>query len=929
MMPNGPIRTFTNQHPVPRNPSNFKLLCESSIGNLRSDDMCKASVLRIGSALCVVAWGALAAPDGPNMLGNADLSARGADGLPTQWEVRFEGEGVKGTTAMVAGPEGKPAIRIECTAFPAGSNRAWVIFKQDGTVKTKPGQKLSMSFWLKKEGMRSDSVTMAVMRKKPWGTIAQARLPATETWQETQIIVQPAAAGGDCDDTRFEIFFMETGTLYLADLRVAETSKSMIVVNPIRQQMVRETRLAAEKNLIRNGSFEVGTSDWGTSAFDYGVVKIDPTAAHHGASSGVVELNRAALPSGYKDYPKATEVLFESVRTVTKGWLRFEEGQAYTLSVFLKSDRPGRQAKIEAYFMTGESEAKTVSLSDRWQRYVLTFQAPDLFGFVGISAATEDGEARLWIDEVQLERGEQATDYASRYPVELALHAQRPGGVHYTGEQVVLGLETWFRTPADQAEVELSVADFRGQRVGGETLALTAGSAPTKWQVPVADNGYYVLSATVRGKGFEYRTEQPLVIVYPYAKTYGNRGARFGTNHPYYTDLLQGVAQDAGVFWVRDWTLKWDNVEPKQGVWDFSGPEIFFARAKRLNLRVQAILPDPSAGWASSGPPEARGKRLGDAYEDLWYLPKDMADYHRYVRECITRYRDITDAWEVLNEPAAHKCRDWLVGENYEQFLLAVKEEAAKVDPALKIMRCGLHYLDQAEEPNARAARLADILSEHVYPQYTNTLTFLGHVQRITDFQAAHDAKRDIWFTEYGMYSNDHSNVMHAMSSSYVTYGDERIAAAYNVKYLTILFSHGVSKVFFHQRTWPLGLNKRSHRIHFDMLFDYGPRPHKFFVAANAMAWLLPPGTKPGVPVCETGPVFAYGFERPDDRVLVVWTDGVESALTREMQAAMQGVTVYDVMGGKLDQLNAFSDDPVYLVGSVSRITALERLLRP
>jgi len=389
------------------------------------------------------------------------------------------------------------------------------------------------------------------------------------------------------------------------------------------------------------------------------------------------------------------------------------------------------------------------------------------------------------------------------------------------------------------------------------------------------------------------------------------------------------MAQDAGVFWVRDWTLKWDNVEPEKEVWDFSGPEIFFARARRLNLRVQAILPDPSAGWASSGPPEARGKRLGDAYEDLWYLPKSMADYRRYVHECIKRYRDVTDAWEVLNEPFAHKCRDWLVEDKYEQFLKVVKEEAVKVDPALKIMRCGLHYLDKTEEPNARAARLADILSEHVYPRYHNTLTFLGHVKKITDFQAAHNAKRDIWFTEYGMYSNDHPNVTHAIASNYVTYGDERIAAVYNLKYLTILFSHGVSKVFFHQRTWPLGLNKRSHRIHFDMLFDYGPTPHKFFVAANAMAWLLHPGTKPGTPIAEAGPLFAYSFERPKDRALMVWTDDAEIALSRELQAGLEGVTVYDVMGGKLEQLRAFADDPVYLIGSTSRIKALEKLLQP
>ena len=149
----------------------------------------------------------------------------------------------------------------------------------------------------------------------------------------------------------------------------------------------------------------------------------------------------------------------------------------------------------------------------------------------------------------------------------------------------------------------------------------------------------------------------------------------------------------------------------------------------------------------------------------------------------------------------------------------------------------------------------------------------------------------------------------------------------YNVKYLVILFGHGVSRVFFHQRTWPLGMNDKPNRIHFDMLFDYGPRPHKFFSGVNALAWFLPPGTKPGRPINEQGPIFAYRFDRPRDRVTIIWTDGAVMKLEESPQQLTRGLAVYNMMGKQLDRLDRVGDEPVYLIGIDERVEALEKML--
>ena len=111
------------------------------------------------------------------------------------------------------------------------------------------------------------------------------------------------------------------------------------------------------------------------------------------------------------------------------------------------------------------------------------------------------------------------------------------------------------------------------------------------------------------------------------------------------------------------------------------------------------------------------------------------------------------------------------------------------------------------------------------------------------------------------------------------------------------------------------------------MLFDYGPVPFKFFVAANAMSWFLHPGTSAGVPVNETGPIFAYSFRRAKDKVLVVWTDNTTIALNQAMQPLLDGVSKYNMMGNRLETVQAVGDEPIYLVGSTQRIDAIEEAL--
>ena len=74
------------------------------------------------------------------------------------------------------------------------------------------------------------------------------------------------------------------------------------------------------------------------------------------------------------------------------------------------------------------------------------------------------------------------------------------------------------------------------------------------------------------------------------------------------TDAFAGkrlieLASRGGVSWYRDWTLKWQHIEPKAGEmrWEIGDEQI--GRVLKENVSVLPLLPPfPSADWNSEAP---------------------------------------------------------------------------------------------------------------------------------------------------------------------------------------------------------------------------------------------------------------------------------------------------------------------------------------
>ncbi|MFZ5501164.1 MAG: hypothetical protein ACOY58_04545, partial [Candidatus Micrarchaeota archaeon] len=398
--------------------------------------------------------------------------------------------------AIVDGPNGRKALKITCTDCPLTPYPKWITLSQRNTLVTKRGERLYISFWARKENIKENFVEVGIKNLKPWANIMETAVTISDDWRQVETVVTPVQSS---DNTCFQITFPDvykSATLYLSDVKVTKTDKEEIEYNPVRRKMEGEIKEAEEKNHVFNGDFEIGMKGWATENLDYNIVKLDKDMAHRGRRSARIDLDESSLPKGYRDYPRFEVIPCKEVFFAMEDWIRVEKGKEYTLSCALKSNKPGAKVDLGFFYMTRAKEVKPIVLSPEWGRHELRFTARDIFGFVGIVARTAEPSEKLWIDSVQLERGNAATEYSPKYPVETALYARRDGGIYYTGEKVEFRLVVC-QDGQDSGGVKsrFRVEDHRGNVVYQDErgIAVAEGSL----QIPIADNGHYKLIETV------------------------------------------------------------------------------------------------------------------------------------------------------------------------------------------------------------------------------------------------------------------------------------------------------------------------------------------------------------------------------------------------------------------------------------------------
>ncbi len=310
---------------------------------------------------------------------------------------------------------------------------------QVGVVGIERGKWYRLSFWVRGENLSKPVGSVAVSNTRPWGSSGvDGQFVAGKNWRQIELFCQ-ASDSVPAETSRLQFWFSGTGTMWFDDI-VLQTVEMTEEFHPaIATQGI--------TNLIPNSSFECGSAQWGSYSpkistwagnINQQLGTIDNSTAQHGRQSLRIDLDKSKAPVFYWDY---YEPIVEPICTVVcanEGWVPVQAGKSYVLSCYLKSDQPGIPALLLVHNAQRGSNVKAFKVDQQWTRYEFVFRPRSEFIWIGAGidlAESSIQTARLWIDAVQLELGDGASQYATRSPIESTITTPAVGNIFTTPEE--------------------------------------------------------------------------------------------------------------------------------------------------------------------------------------------------------------------------------------------------------------------------------------------------------------------------------------------------------------------------------------------------------------------------------------------------------------------------------------------------------------
>ncbi|HYD84806.1 MAG TPA: hypothetical protein VEA63_12160, partial [Opitutus sp.] len=426
-----------------------------------------------------------------------------------------------------------------------------------------------------------------------------------------------------------------------------------------------------------------------------------------------------------------------------------------------------------------------------------------------------------------------------------------------------------------------------------------------------------------------------------------------GVNHAYPTAELLGLAKQAGVTWHRDWSLKWQHIEPSKGEyrWDVSDPQVDRVTTQGLNL--MAMIPFPSTEWNSTAPdlatirkhsPRHGGGGQGDDQELLvrarWaWLPADPGELSEFVAKAVSRYRDRIQVWEFLNEalftlyslPSENVLKTKELKsykeEDYFQLLRQTAPAIRAANPNARIMGGGMFPGDRSALEMVKLGLLdyIDILGVHDYPSAAARTggevkapeALLSSMAILIETMRAHGGPKPLWMTEFSYFGSDDLPrdpwiPIEGLWSEPQLLSEKQVAD-YVIRYVTIFLGRYGEKIFLHS-----GCTGSVNRPGTESCLFADGAVRKVYPALAVFTELL--GAKPefvGDRINEGG--YAFAFETGEESLVVLW-DPEEKAEVR----VPRGIVCRDLMGRTIKSSSIrLGASPVYWSGASGKAAEL------
>ncbi len=869
-----------------------------------------------------------------NLVANGDF-ARVVDGQPAQWATSGSAVNVSQVLTVEQDAEGRPFARLVCTRCEQSGGDSHAMLAQNGQVTLGKGRLYRFSCRLRATGLAGRAIGVAVQETRGWLTTGlHTQLTVGPEWQTYRTLFRATRDVGPTG--RLQIWFTEAGTLDVADVSIVEEAAQQI-------EFTDTIAPAGGRNLVPNGSFELGGAGWSSMGRGVGWGDLDSlhgtieAGGTQGGSFLRVPLGDERTPVLYFDYFQPLVRRELRVLTANLGWIRVEKGAAYTLSCDMRASVAGVRAMLGARAQDPASgrvnqSSRPVSLTTTWCRYAHTFRPEHewVFVFAGPDLA-EEQRVDVDIDAVQLERSDQVTPFVPRTAWEFAIEPSRRAGIFVVGEPGALTLRlcNHAATPAT-ISVEFAVTDYcdRSVALPRRSVAVPPHASRTH-EVPLpADwRGYYRIRATAESGAESATAELCIAVVPPPVGT----DSVCGINHAFVSSGQIQLARKAGVTWYRDWSLKWQHIEPAQGEFHWERGDLQIDRVLHEGVNILPLLPPfPSAGWNSDAPDSLPA---GSSYPEnrlrASFAPKNPQDLAAYVGEAVHRYKDRVRIWEFLNEPiytsyALSADREGKLGgtrytpADYVALLELAAQGMRAADPTCRVIGgiAGGPMTFTREVIEAGCLTHVDIFNLHIYPGRRAPESYAQEVQSLLAMMDAHGGRKPIWITEFSYYGADNLPRRPFLPrpdnwSEERLLESERQCADYTVRFLLVMLAQGVDKVFIHS-----GASGRANDPNYECaLFDYGSAPRKLFPALAVLTGLL--GEHP---VCVgqwpvQGAGWVVAFETGTRSVIALWAEGEEAgpriAIPPGGDASVVDIVGRPVTGESLE----LSSSPAYLLG--------------
>jgi len=847
--------------------------------------------------------------------GGFDEDADG-DGLADHWTAS-RGEGLSVSRDRGAG-QGH-AQRIGC----AVPNRVGILAQSD-TLSLKGAHWYRLEFAVKGEGSVPPEGTVSLVDTAAgWQRWLCQSFATRPQWRHVAAVFRARRTAAEGLLLHFEAYFPDVGSVWFDDVKLTETEPPHI-----EHEYTWALPDTKAKNLLPNSSFECGASGWGSIDFHSGfppgwpgnlvrlLGEVDATTSARHRSSLRIGWRRDSAPVLYFDCFPLTRRLVLSPLLANQGWIAVQPGADYTFSAHVKAAPAGLPCVMVAYQAFADPLERRFTAAQDWARVTFTFRptAGQVFVAIGPDLTGSDlEEAALWVDALQLERGPSATAYEARAEAEVGIEWPEHGHL-FASPRGAQAFITAFNPSSEtrQVRVRAEVTDFFDEVAARPRLEFDlppGGRARELLDLGVSRKGAYRLRLTAEGAlVIPARPERFAVI-----DTCGDGDGLFGMNHAYPWDDLNRLGRRFGLLWFRDWSLKWNDVEPERGRFEFGETDQQVDRVLANRQKVLGLLPSPSSNWSSSAPDAVSpyGRDIG-VFSPASYMPRSLDEFAHYVRKTVLHYRARIGAWEVLNEPIytgySLPAAKGYTPADYVKLLAVAHQAIKEADPDALVIG-GI-----AGEPGSHVAAFIeaggldciDAINLHIYPCLRKPEVYEPELEQLNELMRRAGRPRPIWSTEGAYYADDYLSVDRHLYEGWVQpLAGERECAAWQVRFNAILLGHGVRRIIYHSGT--------TGSVNADGLegifFAWDAAPRKMVAAHAAQAALLGPDTISLGRLRERPR--AYGFHSRGRTVAILWSDG----LGGHSLASGAGARLLDVLGNEIEEGKArLTETPCYLV---------------